>query len=407
MVIVSYYFEKRRATATGISLCGSGIGTFVFAPFIKFLLETYPHWSQALLIITGITLNCLICGALYRTLTPTKRQIMTLEEKLKAIDEEQEMEDIPKNAAINGDTTATKAKAEEHLEEVTSKETHPLVAANVPFERFGGDSARGQQPVVVQAEGAQSGLRKRTVSDRSFRSLFEINAVNASPKTSRVRGTSLSLRADGPEDASTEAYKKMSREGVNVLNRPMSRQDVFYSGSVKNLPEFKSQPDVPHYIASTLSIPTLVGAEGGGDGAPAVATGVKETIKATLRSMLDVSLLKDPMFLILAFSGFFTLTGFFVPFIYLPRQAMAVGHTKDSATFLISILGITNIVARILCGWLSDRPQVNALILNNVALMLAGLATILLPHLQAYWMLCIYCVIFGTGTGTYSFRRCR
>jgi len=193
----------------------------------------------------------------------------------------------------------------------------------------------------------------------------------------------------------------MSREGVNVLNRPLSRQDIFYPGSVKNLPEFKAQPDVPHYIASTLSIHTLVG-EGGAGGGPMVATGVKETIKATLRSMLDVSLLKDPQFLILAFSGFFTLTGFFVPFIYLPRQAMAVGHSEGSSTFLVSILGMTNIVARILCGWLSDRPQVNALMLNNVALILAGIATVFLPHLHSYWMLCIYCVIFGTGTACFA-----
>ena len=33
IVIVGYYFDKKRAFATGIAVCGSGIGTFLFAPF--------------------------------------------------------------------------------------------------------------------------------------------------------------------------------------------------------------------------------------------------------------------------------------------------------------------------------------------------------------------------------------
>lgn len=28
VVIVAYYFDKRRSFATGLSVCGSGIGTF-------------------------------------------------------------------------------------------------------------------------------------------------------------------------------------------------------------------------------------------------------------------------------------------------------------------------------------------------------------------------------------------
>ena len=32
IVSVSMYFEKKRAFATGIAVCGSGFGTFIFAP---------------------------------------------------------------------------------------------------------------------------------------------------------------------------------------------------------------------------------------------------------------------------------------------------------------------------------------------------------------------------------------
>jgi MFS family permease len=35
IVSVGYYFEKKRAMATGIAVCGSGIGTFIFSPSIS------------------------------------------------------------------------------------------------------------------------------------------------------------------------------------------------------------------------------------------------------------------------------------------------------------------------------------------------------------------------------------
>ena len=35
IVSVTYYFEKKRAFATGLAVCGSGIGTFIFAPLLR------------------------------------------------------------------------------------------------------------------------------------------------------------------------------------------------------------------------------------------------------------------------------------------------------------------------------------------------------------------------------------
>jgi MFS family permease len=39
VVSVGYYFEKKRALATGIAVCGSGVGCFAFAPLSNYLLE--------------------------------------------------------------------------------------------------------------------------------------------------------------------------------------------------------------------------------------------------------------------------------------------------------------------------------------------------------------------------------
>lgn len=59
IVSVGYYFESKRALATGIAVCGSGFGTFVFAPLAAALLEAYD-WKGANLILAGIILNCAV-----------------------------------------------------------------------------------------------------------------------------------------------------------------------------------------------------------------------------------------------------------------------------------------------------------------------------------------------------------
>ena len=40
IVSVGFYFERRRALATGISVCGSGVGAFVMAPLVRWVSRT-------------------------------------------------------------------------------------------------------------------------------------------------------------------------------------------------------------------------------------------------------------------------------------------------------------------------------------------------------------------------------
>ncbi|XP_005101009.1 monocarboxylate transporter 12 [Aplysia californica] len=81
VVIVAFYFEKRRALATGLAVCGTGIGTFTFAPLIDFLIYEYG-WRGLFLILSGISLNLLVCGMLFRPLkfTDVERWQLMLEE---------------------------------------------------------------------------------------------------------------------------------------------------------------------------------------------------------------------------------------------------------------------------------------------------------------------------------------
>lgn len=71
IVSVGYYFEEKRAFATGLAVCGSGLGAFIFNPFSKYLIDEFG-WRGAILIEAGIILNCVLCGALFRPLEHPK-----------------------------------------------------------------------------------------------------------------------------------------------------------------------------------------------------------------------------------------------------------------------------------------------------------------------------------------------
>lgn len=67
VVIVAYYFDKKRSFATGISVCGSGIGTFIFPPIIQYLITEFG-WRGCTILLAGIFLNMCVCGMLMRDL---------------------------------------------------------------------------------------------------------------------------------------------------------------------------------------------------------------------------------------------------------------------------------------------------------------------------------------------------
>ncbi|TGZ56260.1 hypothetical protein CRM22_010187 [Opisthorchis felineus] len=65
LVIVSLYFDDRRATATGLSIAGTGVGALVFAPAVEFFINIYT-WRGTFMLMAGALLHIAICGALMR-----------------------------------------------------------------------------------------------------------------------------------------------------------------------------------------------------------------------------------------------------------------------------------------------------------------------------------------------------
>ncbi|KAI4503941.1 hypothetical protein M0802_001344 [Mischocyttarus mexicanus] len=65
VVSIAYWFDKKRTLAVGLGACGTGIGTFVYAPMTTFFIEEYG-WRGTCLMLAGTFFNMIVCGAVMR-----------------------------------------------------------------------------------------------------------------------------------------------------------------------------------------------------------------------------------------------------------------------------------------------------------------------------------------------------
>jgi len=70
VVAVGEYFTKRLSFATGICICGSGVGTFLIAPLTSLLTESYG-WRGCNRVMAALCLACSLCGFV---MVPNKKQ---------------------------------------------------------------------------------------------------------------------------------------------------------------------------------------------------------------------------------------------------------------------------------------------------------------------------------------------
>lgn len=366
IVMVGFYFEKRRALATGIAVCGSGIGAFIFAPLCNSLLYHY-NWKGATWIIAGITLNGVVMGALFRPLEAPRR-VKTPEEIEK---EEEEKEIIKVKQIARRKSDASKPLANE------ADVTNPKMLL---LQRFHNSVANGN---------LQSPTSPTKKNPDTLMSLQDLTAVSTPLKCEKNLCQSM--------DDLIYSQRRDSKTPAKEVERPLYRKDIFYSGSVTHLAEYKNADSMQNYIRSVTSIPGECKEENGAKGCLRMCKSASDTFG----EMMDFSLLKNPVFAVYGLSCFLCMFGFYIPFIYLPDCAILKGHPRDQAAFLLSIIGIANTVGRVLCGWVSDQPWADSLLINNLALIMAGVATIASPFCVSYGLLGAYSCVFGLGIAVF------
>lgn len=86
----------------------------------------------------------------------------------------------------------------------------------------------------------------------------------------------------------------------------------------------------------------------------ATSTESKITFMQRLTRYIDLSLLKDPQFIMMCISVSLMSTGSPYMLYYLPAYVHAAGYTKSEAGYLVAISAALDLCGRLGLGWLSD-----------------------------------------------------
>lgn len=381
IVSVTCYFEKYRSLATGIAVCGSGLGTFIFAPLTEHLVTEYG-WRGALLIIAAVVLNCTILGALFRPV-PDSRE----------------------GKPVSG--TASSGRVTPHVSSATAG---PLAKEN--------NSERDLNQIISKSNLKIDGTPlHRPVSIGHFTMAHTAKAHGKSHiVTSDIARLALSqpvllMSSSSVPDSSFKPI--FGSQSLRKSSGVMYRRDIFYRGSLHNIPYHRSNPWLHQDIKHTEESHKLMEQNGikgvkqrkeEDDDDKITICGCmpcsKET-RDTLTEMLDFSLLKDPIFILFTVSNFCTSIGFNIPYVYLVAQAEERGISTNRASLLLAVIGIANLVGRIVLGYVSDKPWINRLMVYNVCLTICGLATIFSAFCYDFYSFVIYASVYGFTIGAY------
>lgn len=116
---------------------------------------------------------------------------------------------------------------------------------------------------------------------------------------------------------------------------------------------------------------------------------------------LDFGFLKSSTFWILQLGNVLEGLGFFIPNIYLPTYARALGLSSVAGTVTVSLFNATSVFGTVIAGSLTDRLHVTSVIL--ISTIGATLSVFLLWGLAASLpLLCIFSLIYGLFAGGFS-----
>ncbi|XP_044266124.1 monocarboxylate transporter 5 [Tribolium madens] len=363
IVSVTTYFEKKRSLATGIAVCGSGFGTFIFAPIITRLLVEYG-WRGAMLIIAGIVLECIVFGSLFRPLES---------------EEEKNFKPLPKITLKSIEAKVDLHVSEHNLQQISTMNGNGQIHRPHSLGHF--SMPRGTK-------------------------LLEPSKNISNGKTYEASRLALSQ----PMLAQTDRPYQQRYGSQNLRKHgPLDKPDVFYQGSLMNIPAYRSRLDLKNkeeiaFLGRRHSSITYRRRHVDNNKPETTLCGCipcSQETKDTLKEMLDFSLFHDWIFILFITSNFLTSIGFNIPYVYIVPKAKSMNLSAKEASMLLSIIGFANTIGRIVLGYFSDKAWVNRLMVYNWCLTLCGIATTFSAFCPSFYTLAIFASAFGFTIGAY------
>ncbi|XP_071443323.1 LOW QUALITY PROTEIN: monocarboxylate transporter 14-like [Hetaerina americana] len=428
VVSVAFWFDRKRSLANGLGVCGTGVGTFLFAPLTQTLIETYG-WRGTTLILAGAFLQMCICGAVMRepasseAVEDTAAVLREIEEGatrvgiarirhcgllilkqtisgfslsvedggvrrrlLPGIAETTSIALEEKSTGVAGDSEAGKASKEAATRSLGDLDLC-AVACDGPLQ----PARRSKHSLRLLIHSHHRPSRGRRSTHRWGRVVIKRRAVTPETRPNQLRIKPLlwlTYKVYVSADTKSESWvmSRLLNVVQNVNHEVITINSISCRGTLplnnRHDPRVSSCPDIYRVVSSH-------------------STKEKKekwynNFLHLLMDVVDFSMFLEWHFMLLSFSTFLLYTFFIVPYFYLAEHVISLGCSESEASMLISIIGILNTVGMIALGWAGDQPWMNVTKTYALCLCLCGILTGIMPLLtDSYPMLAIDCALFG------------
>ncbi|XP_031846504.1 monocarboxylate transporter 12 [Nomia melanderi] len=362
--IVTAYFEKLRGFANGLCISGSAIGTIVLPPFLQYLLDCFGY-RGAVLIMGAITLNTLVCGLLYHPV-------------------EEHMIAVPVDEGIDNDALSIDEPALDKKKETVS---------TVDNETLSGNDNRLTKEEQLQDESCQA------ICDPKEHQCSEYRSESLLPEKEQE------MEKESTFDVSNESFnKEKEKEKENYENASVLRlgSDTLGTNGTDNknccseLNNYSLSRSKDEKILESLKRnPSELSEKS------VSKTSLSKVEEPDKSHFFDLSVLKDPIYLVILISNSTSAISNTNFMILLPSYAISQGFDKNSSALLLSVVSALDLVGRISGASLSDIDFVPKYYYFVGGLGTSGLALALLPMATSYAMLSFFCALFGLSSGMY------
>jgi len=402
LAIIGVYFNKHRGLANSIFTSGGAIGGLAFGPVVVRLFQEYKY-TGALLIVSGMLMNIFLAGLLMRPLELFQLENDRKLRRQKALD----MTDHGDDELFDDDDSFRKRSLLEQYDDSALNGSNGLIAdATIDLDKhsltgshmnlrqkdkhskgsvidIGGSIAsyKGSRHHLNQSQHSLHGSSKHLNQIAPRQEYIRMKSYD--PEVGRFVGyASPTLQRVGSHSSTARRRTFSEQEGMhgsqNIVGSRSTLSRVINALDHSKVALFTS---CDGFSGSVLDINIVAVERAMSDDNS--ETGSTETDKkhcclpfqTCLRDLLctvfDLSLLKNPLFLLYLLMAFLMIAGVGLVPAYLPPQAKDVGLTDKQIGILVSILAAVDLVAKIGFGIIADRQWIRRpFILAGTAMLL-------------------------------------
>lgn len=106
-------------------------------------------------------------------------------------------------------------------------------------------------------------------------------------------------------------------------------------------------------------------------------------------------LMGKPEFVLYILFAILAAAGFFIPPLFLVPFASSLGIDKYWAAMILSVLALTDLAGRLVCGWIASMRLLRNLQLLTMVVTLLGVVLLLLPINHNYWAILVFTSFCG------------